>query len=150
MVPEVRDEDSTLSGKPATAILTGHILVAEDNRINQMYVVELLKHLGCTCDVVGNGDEALDEVGKRKYNVVLMDCQMPEVDGFTATREIRRRELAGELPGHLPIIALTANALKEDRARCLQAGMDEHLSKPINAVQLNEMLARFLAVPNMG
>lgn len=150
VAPEVRDEDSTLSGKPATAILTGHILVAEDNRINQMYVVELLKHLGCTCDVVGNGDEALDEVGKRKYNVVLMDCQMPEVDGFTATREIRRRELAGELPGHLPIIALTANALKEDRARCLQAGMDEHLSKPINAVQLNEMLARFLAVPNMG
>ena len=124
--------------------LSGHVLVAEDNRINQMFIVELLNHCGCTCDVTANGDEALEARQHQRYDLVLMDCQMPEMDGFTATREIRRREAAGELPSRLPIIALTANALKGDRERCLEAGMDDYLSKPIDSKQLQAMLKKFL------
>lgn len=123
---------------------SGHILVAEDNSINQMFVRELLKNCGCTCDIAHNGDEALTALQQKRYDLALMDCQMPEMDGFTACREIRRREMAGELSGHLPIIALTANALKGDRERCLKAGMDDYLTKPLQAAQLQAMLARYL------
>ena len=137
--------DATADEQPMT--FSGHLLVAEDNHINQMFVRELLKHLGCTCDIVNNGDEVLTALQQNRYDLALMDCQMPEMDGFTATREIRRRETAGELPGRLPIIALTANALKGDRERCLDAGMDDYLSKPLNAAQLQAMLAKYLAPP---
>ena len=136
--------DAAADKQPAK--FTGHILVAEDNSINQMFVRELLTHCGCTCDIANNGDEALTAVQQNRYDLVLMDCQMPEMDGFTASREIRRREAAGELTGHLPIIALTANALVGDRERCLEAGMDEYLSKPLQAAQLQTMLAKHLAV----
>lgn len=131
----VADEPTTFSG---------HILVAEDNHINQMFVRELLKHCGCTCDVANNGNEALLALQNHRYDLVLMDCQMPEMDGFTACREIRCREAAGELSGHLPIVALTANALKSDRERCLDAGMDDYLSKPLQAAQLQKLLAKHL------
>lgn len=129
------DEQSTFSG---------HILVAEDNHINQMFVRELLKHCGCTCDIANNGKEALTALQNNRYDLVLMDCQMPEMDGFTATREIRCREAAGELSGHLTIVALTANALKSDREHCLEAGMDDYLSKPLQTAQLQSMLAKHL------
>ncbi|HLQ47250.1 MAG TPA: response regulator, partial [Planctomycetaceae bacterium] len=125
--------------------LTGHVLVAEDNRINQMFIVELLKYCGCTCDVAANGDEALQALQQTRYDLVLMDCQMPEMDGFTASHEIRRREAAQEFPGRVPIIALTANALKGDRERCLDAGMDDYLSKPVDSKQLRAMLEKSLA-----
>ena len=125
--------------------LSGHILVAEDNRINLLYIVELLKHFGCTCDVVVNGEEALAAVQRQRYDLVLMDGQMPEMDGFTATREIRKREATSQLPGRLPIIALTANALKGDRERCLDAGMDEYVSKPVEGEQLRSVLKKFLS-----
>lgn len=121
-----------------------HILVAEDNKINQLYVTELLRLSGFTCDVVASGDEALSSVQKGQYDLVLMDCQMPEMDGFSATREIRRREQAGELFGRLPIIALTANAVKGDRERCLDAGMDDYLSKPIEGHELVRVLEKHL------
>ena len=123
---------------------SGHILVAEDNHINQMFVRELLKHCGCTCDVANNGKEALTALQDNRYDLVLMDCQMPEMDGFSATREIRCMEAGGELAGHLPIVALTANALKSDRQRCLDAGMDDYLSKPLQTALLQEMLAKHL------
>lgn len=122
----------------------GHILVAEDNHINQLFFIELLKHCGCTCDVVDNGDEVLIALQQKHYDLVLMDCQMPEMDGFTATREIRRREAAQAIPSHVPIVALTANALKGDRERCLEAGMDDYLSKPLQARQLQAMLSKHL------
>jgi len=125
--------------------ISGHILVAEDNHINQLYVRELLKHFGCSCDIAPSGVEALTALQQNRYDLVLMDCQMPEMDGFTASREIRRRESAGELPGRLPIIALTANALKGDRQRCLDAGMDDYLSKPLQAAQLQAMLVKYLS-----
>jgi PAS domain S-box-containing protein len=125
-------------------LFEGHILVAEDNHINQLYIIELLKHFGCTTALVTNGYQALAAVQQQCFDMVLMDCQMPEMDGFTAAREIRRREIAGELSGRMPIIALTANVLKGDRERCLEAGMDEFLAKPLQAAQLKEMLVKFL------
>lgn len=128
-------------------LLQGHVLVAEDNRINQMFVTELLMHCGCTCDVASNGDEALAALQCHGYDLVLMDCQMPEMDGFTAAEEIRRREANGQLSSHHPIIALTANALNGDRERCLAAGMDDYLSKPIAVIQLQAMLAKYLRLP---
>lgn len=133
----------TSDNQPPTTF-SGHILVAEDNHINQMFVRELLKHCGCTCDIANNGKEALTALENKQYDLVLMDCQMPEMDGFTASREIRCREAAGVLPGHLPIVALTANALKSDRDRCLEAGMDDYLSKPVQAAHLQTMFAKHL------
>jgi Amt family ammonium transporter len=125
--------------------LSGHILVAEDNRINQLYMVELLQYFGCTSDLVVNGEEALIAVQKQRYDLVLMDCQMPEMDGFTAAHEIRKREAAGQHSERLPIVALTANALKGDRERCLEAGMDEYVSKPVESGQLKAVLAKYLS-----
>ena len=123
---------------------SGRVLVAEDNHVNQMYIVELLKHYGCTCDVAANGHEVLAALQHGSYDLVLMDCQMPEMDGFTATREIRRRFAAQGHSPWLPIVALTANALEGDRERCLKAGMDDYLSKPLDPSLLQGILDRFL------
>ena len=128
--------------KPSRLEISGHVLVAEDNRINQMYIVELLKQCGCSCDLAATGHEALEAVQHRRYDLVLMDCQMPEMDGLTATREIRRREALQEISRHLPIVALTANALQGDRERCLEAGMDDYLTKPLEAHMLYETLKK--------
>ena len=125
----------------------GHILVAEDNDINIMYIRELIKLMGCTCAVAKNGHEALKAVQHGHYDLVLMDCQMPEMDGFEATRRIRQLESDGGLKGHLPIVALTANALSDDRARCLKAGMDEYISKPVQQGTIKSIFTRFLNCP---
>ncbi len=129
---------------PQDRPLSGHLLVAEDNRINQIYITEVLKSIGCTCDLAANGDEAVEAARKHGYDLILMDCQMPDMDGFTATREIRRREQAENRPQRLPIIALTANALSGDRERCLEAGMDDYLSKPIERATLHTLLEKYL------
>jgi signal transduction histidine kinase/DNA-binding response OmpR family regulator len=115
------------SGAPAASIL-----LVEDNPTNQFYALEVLKLAGFEADVATNGREAVDAVAKRAYDVVLMDCQMPVMDGFEATAAIRQLEAEGKLSGHLPIIALTANAIQGDRERCLAAGMDDYLSKPVD------------------
>jgi Amt family ammonium transporter len=124
------------------------ILLAEDNEINQEVAREILRTAGVNCDVVGNGKLAVEAVQKRQYDVVLMDCQMPEMDGFAATKEIRGIEAQGTrlTPGRarLPIIALTANAIKGDRELCLAAGMDDYLSKPIDPGQLLTLLNSIL------
>lgn len=111
------------------------LLLAEDNEINQLIATEILTAAGFDCVVAEDGKAAVAAVEREAFDVVLMDCQMPELDGFGATRQIRAREAAGTLTaqtGRLPIIALTANALKGDRERCLAAGMDSHTSKPID------------------
>ncbi|MCG8450089.1 MAG: response regulator, partial [Pirellulales bacterium] len=136
-------EDET-SAAQYPNLQAGHILLAEDNAINQMYMVELIKQLGCTSDVASNGVEVLDALQRAKYDLVLMDCQMPEMDGFDATRRIRQLEAEGSLDGHLPIVALTANAVKGDRQRCLDAGMDDYLSKPVQTTQIIDILKRLL------
>jgi Amt family ammonium transporter len=137
------------SASKETVMPSGHILLAEDNRINQLYMVELIKQLGCTCDTVVNGREATLAVQQGNYDLVLMDCQMPEMDGFEATRSIRQFETVAPIDRHLPIIALTANALKGDRERCLDAGMDDYLSKPVQKQQIIDLFERFFNNTNV-
>ena len=120
------------------------ILVAEDNAVNQKLVARLLEKRGHTVKIVGNGREALKSLAQESYDLVLMDMQMPEMDGFEATGELRKREKQTGL--HTPVIALTAHAMKGDRERCLEAGMDGYLSKPIFAPELDELLGKYIAL----
>jgi PAS domain S-box-containing protein len=123
---------------------SARILVAEDNAVNQKLIARILEKKGHRVDVVGNGREAVDAVMKVGYDLVLMDVQMPEMDGLEATRRIR----AADRPAvaRIPIIALTANAMQGDQERCLSAGMDDYLSKPVKPADLTATLDRWLAV----
>jgi len=130
------------------------ILVADDHRVNQQLAVMMLERLGYRADVVGNGHEAVEAVARVPYTIVLMDCQMPEMDGYDATKEIRRREASGEIGessdescgvGHVPIIAMTANAMQGDREKCIAAGMDDYVTKPINSQDLANMMTKWLS-----
>jgi signal transduction histidine kinase/DNA-binding response OmpR family regulator len=149
--PEARKrrQDPHWSFAAAPLGLGGRILLVEDNAVNQKVVLRILSKLGYTADAVANGLEAVDAVERVPYDNILMDCQMPEMDGFEATAEIRRRERERGKGEHrrTPIIALTANAMKGDRERCLQAGMDDYLSKPIDPHRLAEALQRWTGSP---
>ncbi|MEB0133709.1 ATP-binding protein [Actimicrobium sp. CCC2.4] len=124
------------------------LLLVEDNLINQKLAVHQLSQMGYAVDVASNGQEALDALATVPYALVLMDCQMPVMDGFEATRRIRQSEQAGG--GHIQIVAMTANAMQGDRERCLEAGMDDYLSKPIRRELLADMLAQRLPVAAAG
>jgi PAS domain S-box-containing protein len=126
-------------------VAIGHrLLVAEDNDVNQMVVGEMLRRLGYAHDMVGDGRAAVTAVAGGGYDLVLMDCQMPDLDGFEATAAIRAAEAAAGRP-RLPVIALTANAILGDRERCLAAGMDDYLSKPLDAATLADRLTAWLS-----
>jgi signal transduction histidine kinase/CheY-like chemotaxis protein len=122
--------------------LQKRILVAEDNAVNQLLVLTILKKLGYSAQAVANGREAIDELLRGTFDLVLMDCQMPEMDGYESTRAIREFEKKTGM--HIPIIALTANAMKEDENRCLESGMDAYLAKPIRREKLDELLSHWL------
>ncbi|MDX2151890.1 MAG: ATP-binding protein [Bryobacteraceae bacterium] len=122
----------------------GPVLLVEDNLVNQRVAAGLLKKLGIDVDVANNGVEALDALSRVRYRLVLMDCQMPELDGFQATALLRSRP---GLNARIPVVALTANAMKSDRDRCLAAGMDDYLSKPVSFHQLAALLDRWLPPP---
>jgi len=128
-----------------TAAVLGHhsqrVLLAEDNEINQRITMRLLEKLGLAADAVKNGREAVDAVSKKSYGLILMDCQMPEMDGFEATAVIRNRERNER---HTPICALTANAMAGDRERCLAAGMDDYIAKPVSLEKLEEAIDRWI------
>ncbi len=117
----------------------GRILLTEDNKINQMVACEVLTQVGYEFDLADTGTAAIEAVTREAFDLILMDCQMPEMDGFEATRKIRELEKDGLLKGsrkRIPIIALTANAVKGDRERCLEAGMDDYLTKPLDTQRL--------------
>ncbi len=119
------------------------VLVAEDNPVNRKLALQQLKRLGYRAHAVGDGREAIEAVASGEYALVLMDCQMPDVDGFEATRDIRRAEAARG--GHVPIVAMTANALEGDREACLAAGMDAYLAKPVQLSALRAIIQEFTA-----
>jgi len=125
----------------AVPVQSVRILVAEDNLVNQRVVLGLLAKLGHHADAVRNGLEAVKAVESGTYDVVFMDCQMPELDGFEATRRIRR--LSGTC-ARVPIVALTANAMQGDRERCLDVGMNDYVTKPVDVGRLLAALQRFL------
>ncbi|KFB75259.1 MAG: response regulator [Candidatus Accumulibacter phosphatis] len=131
-------------------VLTGRVLIAEDNLVNQTVASAMLESLGVTCSVTENGRATIECLSRERFDLVLMDCQMPEMDGFQATREIRRRQEQGLLYRPLPIVALTANAVEGDRERCLAAGMDDYLSKPFTRDHLSSILWRWLPQAGTG
>ena len=117
------------------------MLLVEDHVVNRILAMKQLQKLGYLADAVSDGRQAVDAIAARPYDLILMDCRMPVMDGFEATRLIRERQ--GDGP-RIPIIALTANARIEDRDASLAAGMDDHLSKPIDLEQLDEAISRHL------
>ena len=172
-VARTATQDPQLSATAPPQLVTRHtlaehvtrqrILIVEDNIVNQKLAVRMVEKLGYQPDVVGNGQEALAALAKEDYAVILMDCQMPIMDGFQATQSIREREASivkreghderratnGERRNtpHIPIIAITANAMQGDRERCLAAGMDDYLAKPVQLAALRLALQRWVAQP---
>jgi PAS domain S-box-containing protein len=142
---QVRLETQPVAAPVAPAISPSRradILVAEDNVINQRVATALIERRGYRADVVSNGQEALDALLRQSYALVLMDCQMPVMDGFEATREFRKRESQAR---RTPVIAMTAHAMSGDRERCIAAGMDDYLSKPVLPEDLDRIFERWLA-----
>ena len=137
----------TDSSQGAVAAKELRILVAEDHEPNRRLAMYMLESLGCRADFAVNGRDAVDAWERSTYDIIIMDCQMPGMDGFEATREIRRREAARSRGGRTHIVALTANAVKGDRERCLASGMDCYLSKPYTAQQLGAVLKQPHAPP---
>ncbi len=134
---EMKDELAALSrGVPV------RVLVAEDNPVNQKVAAGMLERLGVRPDMAGDGREVLQFLDVAPYDLILMDCQMPEMDGYAATREIRRREMKGH---HVPIVAMTAEAMAGAREACLEAGMDDHISKPVRLDELFAALRKWLS-----
>jgi signal transduction histidine kinase/CheY-like chemotaxis protein len=151
-VLNVSDEDGgsmeDRAGAANSASTGARILLAEDNTVNQRVATRLIEKMGHTVVAVLNGELALEAMEADDYQILITDCQMPGIDGFELAREVRRRETAGEWKGHLPIIAMTANAMGGDRDMCIAAGMDDYVSKPIRAPELSQMLDRWSRVPD--
>ncbi|MCY7355246.1 MAG: response regulator [Lysobacter sp.] len=123
----------------------GRLLLVEDNPVNLLVAQELLKVLGLGCDTAVNGEIALQKMAQSRYDLVLMDCQMPVLDGYSAARRWREIEAATHSTQRLPIVAMTANAMAGDRQKCLDAGMDDYLAKPVTRAQLDDCLSRWLS-----
>ncbi|MBL8267255.1 response regulator, partial [Steroidobacter sp.] len=126
---------------PSGELGTVRVLVAEDNAVNRLLVKRMFEKLGCRIDLAGNGREAVDMASRLRYDIIFMDCFMPELDGYGASRALRQLE-QGER--RVPIIALTANAMADDRAKCIAAGMDDYLSKPVGLEDIRKTLQRWV------
>ncbi|HVG01983.1 MAG TPA: response regulator, partial [Nitrospira sp.] len=155
MVFKRREYAKEVAGTESSPAVTLHypsplnkkVLLAEDNPVNQEVATGMLELLGCHVDVVGNGQLALDAASLTSYDLILMDCHMPEMDGFAATTAIRRYELTTPNRPRTPIVALTADAMEGDRERCLAVGMDDYLPKPYTQDHLQRILTRYLYRP---
>ena len=150
LLPAIQRTTSAQAGKPSIALVTDRatplrILVVDDNEINQVVACKFLQKLGCQVEVARNGREAVESIAHASYDAVLMDCEMPEMNGYEATQEIRRQEQ--DTARHLPIIALTGHASSEDEQKCRQAGMDDVVTKPMTLPTLRVKLERLLAQP---
>jgi CheY-like chemotaxis protein/HPt (histidine-containing phosphotransfer) domain-containing protein len=122
----------------------GHVLLVEDNPVNRQVAQRLLTLVGVSFDVAEHGKQALERLDAGHYDAVLLDCQMPIMDGYLTARTIRKLESDGTRPNRIPVIAMTANAMAGDREKCLAAGMDDYMSKPLNRALLEQMLQRWL------
>lgn len=141
----IGDDSAVNSNTQGTRKLRGHLLLVEDNPVNLMVAQRLIGMLGLHCETADNGEKALERMMGGHLDLVLMDCQMPVKDGYTATQEWRQYEVSAGLP-RLPIIAMTANAMAGDRQKCLDAGMDDYITKPVDRRLLESSLARWLKV----
>jgi CheY-like chemotaxis protein len=128
---------------------TTRVLLAEDNAVNRHVALAMLRSLGFSADTAVDGREAVDATARVRYDVVLMDCHMPGMDGFSATAMIRERDALTGAP-RVPIVALTANAMTGDREACIAGGMDDYLSKPFTRAQLQALLERWATSPAPG
>jgi CheY-like chemotaxis protein len=152
LLPAIQRATSVHTVNPAIASLADRttplrILVVDDNEINQVVACKFLQKLGCQVEVARNGREAVDSIAHTTYDAVLMDCEMPEMNGYEATQEIRRQEHT--TTRHLPIIALTGHTSSEDEQKCRQAGMDGVVTKPMTLPILRAKLERLLARPDL-
>ena len=150
LLPAILREASTLSVGTDQSVFSEQkipkrVLVADDNEINQVVACKFLQKLGCQGEVARTGREAVEAITRTTYDIVLMDCEMPEMDGYEATREIRRREEG--VVNHLPIMALTGHASDEDAQKCRQAGMDKVVTKPLTLPALRAGLQELLRHP---
>jgi signal transduction histidine kinase/DNA-binding response OmpR family regulator len=136
--------ESSPEASPVGKLNNLRIVLAEDNLVNQKVMIAYLTKLNCVFDLAENGEEVLKLVKSKDYDIILMDCQMPLLDGYDTTQAIRQLEASNELSKHIIIIAMTANAFAEDRDRCLASGMDDYLSKPLRRQQLQETLERWM------
>jgi CheY-like chemotaxis protein len=139
------DTDEPVAARPdatadETKVTDADILLVEDNLVNQKVATAMLKKLGCKVTVVPNGARALEQIALRTFDLIFMDCQMPIMDGFETTRAIR--QMVGAIHD-IPIVAMTAHALKEDRQRCLDVGMDDYLAKPVHRDALISILKKY-------
>jgi two-component system sensor histidine kinase/response regulator len=121
------------------------VLVAEDNAVNQLLVRRMFEKLGIRIDLAANGREAVQMATEFEYDIIFMDCSMPELDGYEATAVLREQQRERR---RIPIVAITANAMSEDRARCLAAGMDDHLTKPVRIEDIQGALERWVIEPD--
>lgn len=140
---------NNISGKTnldeETYDLSGHsVLLVEDNLVNQIFIKEILEGMQCDYEIAPNGKDAINKIHERNFDLVIMDCLMPVMDGYEATKEIRKLQNDKKIQAKLPIVALTANAMKGDRERCMESGMDDYISKPVRKRELQISLLKWL------
>jgi len=142
------EEAANIAAEPATGNktlqLNARVLLVEDNPINQMVAQKMLEKIGLKATLADTGVEALKLLNEQSFDLVLMDCQMPEMDGFDATREIRKLDIKALNQQAIPVVAMTANVMSGDRERCLEVGMDDYIGKPVQREQLASVLEKWL------